>query len=404
MGNKKSKKKAAKSDLKHILLLGSAAGGKSTFYKALYILYNSSWHSLIGTDCDNSPNYPYTRRILVTGLMLLIRKASQLYEQDNAKYSNCFMDLEQNETLTEKIKYLSKYDDAHCQSFNGDIDYDALGKLSKIMDRIWNLSQIQYVYNLRYDPLIFNSFWSNFDYWMDRTQDVMSEDYQQTDEDRLRLRIRTSGHSIGCYLNPVSNKEYRIYDVGGSRLERSKWIHFRDKPKDAIIFVIALDHYYQKVFEDESVYALKESLDVWDSINAPNSIFKDVPMFVLLNKTDVFKESLKHQTLKCCFGDEYKGRNYDDSVTVCNPKVIQRIIFEMMMIMDKDIIADAYQMINAYCDFSQTEYWSNQVYLDGIKFITAKVLEVRSENVKIYPLCAIDIKQVEQMIKEVEQI
>lgn len=44
----------------------------------------------------------------------------------------------------------------------------------------------------------------------------------------------------------------RLYDVGGQRNERRKWIHCFDEVT-AVIFVVALSEYDQGLFEDQSV-------------------------------------------------------------------------------------------------------------------------------------------------------
>lgn len=42
----------------------------------------------------------------------------------------------------------------------------------------------------------------------------------------------------------------RVYDVGGQRSERKKWIHCFDEV-NAIIFIVALSEYDQTLHEDE---------------------------------------------------------------------------------------------------------------------------------------------------------
>jgi guanine nucleotide-binding protein subunit alpha len=57
----------------------------------------------------------------------------------------------------------------------------------------------------------------------------------------------------------------RMFDVGGQRSERKKWIHCFEGVT-AIIFMAALSEYDQKLFEDESVNRMKESIDLFASI------------------------------------------------------------------------------------------------------------------------------------------
>jgi hypothetical protein len=49
----------------------------------------------------------------------------------------------------------------------------------------------------------------------------------------------------------IDNTPFEMYDVGGQRTERKKWIHCFEGV-DAIIFVAAISEYYQKLFEDST--------------------------------------------------------------------------------------------------------------------------------------------------------
>jgi hypothetical protein len=49
----------------------------------------------------------------------------------------------------------------------------------------------------------------------------------------------------------IKGVEFRVFDVGGQRSERKKWIHcFEDV--NAVIFVAAVSEYDEVLFEDET--------------------------------------------------------------------------------------------------------------------------------------------------------
>lgn len=74
-------------------------------------------------------------------------------------------------------------------------------------------------------------------------------DYLPDKDDILFSRVRTSGIVTETY--EIDGSTFEMYDVGGQRNERKKWIHcFEDVT--AIIFVAALSEYDQKLFEDAS--------------------------------------------------------------------------------------------------------------------------------------------------------
>ena len=73
--------------------------------------------------------------------------------------------------------------------------------------------------------------------------DAMSEpDYTPSEEDVLLCRSRTIG--IVKTVLEIDKNEFNIFDVGGQRNERRKWIHCFDEVT-AVIFVAALSEYDQ---------------------------------------------------------------------------------------------------------------------------------------------------------------
>lgn len=73
------------------------------------------------------------------------------------------------------------------------------------------------------------------------------------------------------------------FDVGGQRSERRKWIQCFDDVT-AVIFVTALSGYDMKLFEDQLVNRIHESLTLFDAI-CNNKFFLNTAMILFLNKT-----------------------------------------------------------------------------------------------------------------------
>ena len=63
-----------------------------------------------------------------------------------------------------------------------------------------------------------------------------------TEQDVLRARVRTTG--IVQQNFQIKDKKYTMFDVGGQRNERRKWIHCFDNVT-AVIFVTAISEYDQ---------------------------------------------------------------------------------------------------------------------------------------------------------------
>ncbi|XP_037136391.1 guanine nucleotide-binding protein G(olf) subunit alpha-like [Syngnathus acus] len=125
-------------------------------------------------------------------------------------------------------------------------------------------------------------------YFLDRLDCVRRADYTPTDQDLLRCRVLTSG--IFETRFQVDKVNFHMFDVGGQRDERRKWIQcFNDVT--AIIFVAASSSYNMVIREDNSTNRLQESLDLFKSIWT-NRFFKTISVILFLNKQDVLADKI----------------------------------------------------------------------------------------------------------------
>ena len=117
-------------------------------------------------------------------------------------------------------------------------------------------------------------------YFWDRAETICSADYMPTEQDVLRARVRTTG--IVQQNFQIGDKKYTMFDVGGQRNERRKWIHCFDNVT-AVIFVTAISEYDQVLYEDENTNRMDEALVLFEQIcNHPS--FKKTSMILFLNK------------------------------------------------------------------------------------------------------------------------
>ena len=96
-----------------------------------------------------------------------------------------------------------------------------------------------------------------------------------------------------------------MFDVGGQRSERKKWIHCFEGVT-SIIFCVALSGYDLVLAEDEEMNRMMESMKLFDSI-CNNKWFVETSIILFLNKKDLFEDKIRHSPLTICF-PEYKGR------------------------------------------------------------------------------------------------
>lgn len=72
--------------------------------------------------------------------------------------------------------------------------------------------------------------------------------YVPTDQDLLRSRLRTTGITETVF--DLGQLTYRMFDVGGQRSERKKWIHCFENV-NALLFLVAISGYDQCLVEDK---------------------------------------------------------------------------------------------------------------------------------------------------------
>lgn len=140
---------------------------------------------------------------------------------------------------------------------------------------------------------------------MDR---LFQSSYLPTDQDILRTRLRTTGITETEF--DLGELKYRMFDVGGQRSERKKWIHVFDNV-EVVLFLVAISGYDQALVEDRNGNQMYEALMLFESI-ANSKYFERSALILFLNKIDLFREKLSSgmSPLSRYFSD-YHGRNDD---------------------------------------------------------------------------------------------
>lgn len=97
-----------------------------------------------------------------------------------------------------------------------------------------------------------------------------------------------------------------MYDVGGQRSERKKWIHCFESVQ-AIVFLVAISEYDQVLVEDETINRMEEALTLFDSI-CNSKWFVNTSIILFLNKIDIFKTKILTVPIENTFPD-YEGKD-----------------------------------------------------------------------------------------------
>lgn len=130
------------------------------------------------------------------------------------------------------------------------------------------------------------------EYLQDLTR-IAATSYKPTAQDILLARVRTTQVVMERYR--IDGIDFEMYDVGGQRSERRKWIDCFDGV-DAVIFVAALSEYDQTLAEAKRTNRMVEALELFRSI-CNNRAFADTSIMLFLNKKDIFAEKILYSDI-----------------------------------------------------------------------------------------------------------
>ncbi|KAJ6596186.1 heterotrimeric G-protein alpha subunit, GPA3-like protein [Mycena vulgaris] len=128
--------------------------------------------------------------------------------------------------------------------------------------------------------------------------------YVPSEEDVLRARAKSTAIIETRFW--MGDLSIHMFDVGGQRSERKKWIHCFESVT-SIIFCTALSEYDQVLEEERRVNRMRESLYLFESV-INSRWFLRTSVILFLNKIDVFKRKLPKIPLGRYF-PEYAGGN-----------------------------------------------------------------------------------------------
>ncbi|BFZ61571.1 guanine nucleotide-binding protein subunit alpha [Saitoella coloradoensis] len=146
-------------------------------------------------------------------------------------------------------------------------------------------------------------------YYFDSIDRIAQPDYLPNDQDVLRSRVKTTGITETTFI--IGELTYRMFDVGGQRSERKKWIHCFENVT-TILFLVAISEYDQLLLEDETVNRMQEALTLFDSI-CNSRWFLKTSIILFLNKIDIFRDKLQASPLKNYFPDYDAGDDYNSA-------------------------------------------------------------------------------------------
>ncbi|XP_022750039.1 guanine nucleotide-binding protein alpha-1 subunit-like [Durio zibethinus] len=269
----------AEKHIQKLLVLGAGESGKSTIFKQIKLLFQT------GFDDAELRSYISVIHANIYQTIKILYDGSKEFAQNDADSSKYVLSSE-NKVIGEKLSEIGSQ-----------LDYPCLNReLAHEIETLWKDSAIQETY-VRGNELQVPDC---AHYFMENLQRLSDANYIPTKEDVLYARVRTTG-VVEIQFSPVgknkkSGEVYRLFDVGGQRNERRKWIHLFEGVT-AVIFCAAISDYDQ--IEDEQKNRMMESKELFDWV-LKQPCFEKTSFMLFLNKFDIFETKVLKVPLNVC--------------------------------------------------------------------------------------------------------
>ncbi|KAM6295181.1 guanine nucleotide-binding protein G(t) subunit alpha-2 [Aegotheles albertisi] len=259
-----------------LLLLGAGESGKSTIVKQMKIIHQDGYTP---EECMEFKSIIYGN--ILQSILAIIRAMATL----GIDYGN------------------SAHADTGRQLFNlaDSIEEGTMPpELVDCIKKLWKDGGVQACFERAAEYQLNDS----ASYYLNQLDRITAPNYLPNEQDVLRSRVKTTGIIETKFS--VKDLNFRMFDVGGQRSERKKWIHCFEGVT-CIIFCGALSAYDMVLVEDDEVNRMHESLHLFNSI-CNHKFFAATSIILFLNKKDLFEEKIKKVHLSICFPD-YDGPN-----------------------------------------------------------------------------------------------
>jgi len=282
-----------------LLLLGAGESGKSTLFKQMITIY--------GTGFPEPERITY-RPIIYQNVMAAMNTMLQQCDERKLQLSSA------GEAARDALSSAGERGDERLTP-----------ELAALLRTLWTDKAIQNAYAARATYQLADS----TAYYLDKIAEMSVTDYIPTQQDVLRSRVRTTGIVENDF--EIDGNKFKMYDVGGQRNERKKWIHCFENVT-ALIFVAAISEYDQVLYESEDTNRMREALTLFDQI-VNSRWFAKTSVILFLNKRDLFQKKLESGVPMTAAFPEYTGP-LEYAACVAH---IEKAFFDLNRSKDKEI-------------------------------------------------------------------
>uniref|UniRef100_A0A0A1WWU0 Guanine nucleotide-binding protein G(I) subunit alpha 65A n=1 Tax=Zeugodacus cucurbitae TaxID=28588 RepID=A0A0A1WWU0_ZEUCU len=257
-----------------LLLLGAGESGKSTIVKQMKIIHDKGYSQ---EECEQYRRVVYSNTI--QSMMAIIRAMGHLKID--------FADPSKTEIARQFFTYASTAEEGIL-----------LPEIVLLMKKLWADAGVQQSFSRSREYQLNDS----AAYYLNLLDEISKPNYIPTLEDVLRTRVKTTGiveTQFSC-----KGMHFKMFDVGGQRSERAKWLQYFDDVT-AVIFLTSLSEYDQTLCEARDLNRMEESKTLFRFILSTN-YFRDSAIILFLNKQDILEEKIMTSDLVDYY-PEYQG-------------------------------------------------------------------------------------------------
>ncbi|KAB0803915.1 hypothetical protein PPYR_00885 [Photinus pyralis] len=251
--------------IQRILLLGTGEAGKTTIIKQMKIIHINGF-----SEQEKRDKVANIKQNIHESIYALIYNMSKIDPRTSLEAKNCALG-----------EYILQIGEATPREFTDEY-YNTVTAL-------WADSGVKNTFQRSNEFQLIDS----AAHFLDRIDSIRDPNYVPTVQDMLYCRTRTVAISKIEFTIPYKgqNVDFCMYDVGGQRGERKKWISVFEGI-GAILFLIAASDFDQTLREDGVTNRLNEGFKVFKDIFWSRFV-RNAGKIVFLNKQDILKAKVE---------------------------------------------------------------------------------------------------------------